>query len=211
MKIISKFKDYYDFAAGHDPDPRKVFVREKQLLEKNQKHNPDNTLLFELAWMIERNSSNREPYYMGAVLFCDILYQYICNPKTNSYYYRDGDIPEDIVGYFDTLYPNTKKLRQKFNKPFELLRNPSDYTKSRLNIPYPIVYSHINEGGEEEFVINGPLKDVKFGTLKTPQETFQELYNRIEFIEPETDSSPTNMDRFASKGFDKKTSFRNIK
>jgi hypothetical protein len=210
MKIISKFKDYYDFAAGYDPDPRKVFVREKQLLDKEQSY-WDEPMLYDLSWRLRHSSSRREQYYIGAVLFCDILYQYICNPKTNNYYYRDEDLPEDIIDYFDTLYPNDKKRRMKYNKPFELLNKPFDCSESKWKIPYPIVYSHFNEYGEEEYVINGPLMDVKFGTIKTPQETFQELYNWIEFIEPPTDSSPTNMDRFASKGFDKKTSFRNIK
>jgi hypothetical protein len=210
MKIISKFKDYYDFAAGYDPDPRKVFVREKQLLDKDPSY-WDEPLLYNLSWLIKRSSSRRETYYIGAVLFCDILYQYICNLKTKNYYYRDEDLPKDIVDYFDAIYPYKKQQRLKFNKPLELLDKPFDYSKAKQENPYPIIYSHINEKGEEEYVINGPLADVKFGTLKTPQETFQELYNWIEFIEPETDSSPTNMDRFASKGFDKKTSFRNIK
>lgn len=210
MKIISKFKDYYDFAAGHDPDPRKVFVRHKQLLDV-QDHYEYKTLFYSLQWALSFNSSRKGKYYIGAVVFCDVLYQYLFNPETNNYYYRDEDITEDVIAGFDALYPDAKRLRVKYNKPFELLKDPFDYSCTKWKNPYPILYSHINEKGEEEYVINGPLVDIKFGTLKTPQEAFQELYNWIEFVEPETDSSPTNMDRFTSKGFDKKTSFRNIK
>lgn len=210
MKIISKFKDYYDFAAGHDPDPRKVFVREKQLFDKDKIYE-FRSLFSSLQWLLSSNSSKEERYYIGVVLFCDTLYQYLYNPQTNNYYYRDEDLPDEVIDYYDNLRPHIKQHRLKYNKPFELLRRPVDLRKAKFEIPYPIMYSHINENGEEEYVINGPLTDVKFGTFKSPQETFQELYNWIEFIEPETDSSPTNMDRFASKGFDKKTSFRNIK
>lgn len=227
MKIISKFKDYYDFAVGYDTDPRKIFIRDTVILGKNVMIAQDKyKLLYTCARDLERvvyeinqYTTRRSHYYVGRVVFCNFIYPYLYDIKTKTYYYRFEEIPSKIVEVFDSnsrYYPRNEMYRyflmeERWSQKgyiYKKITNACNYNKLA---GAPVLYSWLNKTGEEEYVMNGCLEDVKFGAIKSPQEAFQELYNWIEFKEPESDSAPENMDRFASKGFDKKTSFRNIK
>lgn len=227
MKIICKFKDYYDFAVGYDTDPRKIYIREKTILGKNELIgvNKYKLLYFcdgnlqTVVYEMDRKNTRRGQYYVGCVYFCDIKYPYLFDQSRNTFYYQFEEIPLKIIAEFESLheYYWRDKLQEYFLFERRWSRKGYVYREISSACNYnklagsPVLYSWLNENGEEEFVMNGRLSDIKFAAFKSPQEAYQELYNWIEFKEPITDTAPENMDRFASKGFDKKTSFRNIK
>jgi hypothetical protein len=218
MKIVSSFKDYYDFAAGYDTDPRKVFVRQKQITNYNTfKEQSD-----EKGWVasiINQHTSLTQNYYKGLVIFCNNFYDYFYDANTNIYYTQYQSIPAAVVEDFNSYKNSYSKLKVFFFNSIDIEQHKrtawGDHRQVFENaskiIGAPILYTQINKDFTEEYIINGCLNDIKFGAIKLPHEAYQELYNWIEFKEPETDTSPENMSRFESKGFDKKTSFRKIK
>lgn len=232
MKIISNFKDYYDFVAGHDTDPRKVFVRNIKIFKHKD----------EEPFYAHKIILDRREWFQGAVLLCDKQYNYLFDMKNNIYYYTIADLPkvlqETILlknfrnrkGYaaegrknlfyknnIGWLLPDREKAflwyRGK-NFPMygevgsKLVEGMKNYnTKNKA----PIVYCRVRDGLFTEWVYNGSLNDIQFNKVMSPSEAFTEIYNWLPYQEPEVPSDPVDMVRFEGKGFDKKISFRNVK
>ncbi len=226
MKILSKFKDYYDFVAGRDTDPRKVYVRQLKIMATYAKDAPRLTSIRSCEWR-KANIG----FYLGEVWFCDVRYPYLNNLQTGVIYYDYFEIPEDwrmhLEGYKQTLRAEAINLSFHFDIVLkqEIIRKwkkngwKGEFSKywrfgkdkeTMLNTKWnsPIIFTWIREGMHEELVINGPLEWVDFTKVKSPTATYQELYNWIPYNEPAMPSDPTDMSRFENKGFDKKTSFR---
>lgn len=229
MKIISKFKDYYDFIAGYDTDPRKVFVREMLFPGfsfKHEKYSFSHRIFDVLKHYQELKQKNTTLYYpptiffLGAVMFCDEIYPYIYNLATKEYIYDYEKIPLNILEHFKEeikkhFYIVDKETRK--NNRWKWLYGERDtiekINKMKLNTSFgaPIVFTRLKDDLHPEYVINGNLSEISFGQAKSPQDAFTELYNWIPYNEPEMPSSPDDMQRFTGQGFDKKTSFRNVK
>jgi hypothetical protein len=229
MKIISKFKDYYDFAAGFDTDPRKIYVR------KPVQNNYDNGKEFPRipSFLVEDKtkklisiSNNSRIYFIGGVWFCDKYYPYLYSFKDDKYYYTLENIPPVDVELFNKhkeyVYSENSRLDRHFNvwefnpkKEYARYRFNSfridheEYLNSKMNTLFgsPVIFSQ--PPGIK--IKDGLLQDVKFGQIKTSQQAYMELYNWIPYIEPDMPSDPTDMQRFEGKGHDKKTSFRKPK
>ena len=67
-------------------------------------------------------------------------------------------------------------------------------------------YPHYNE----EINYNPILYNTNIQSVLPAEEIFLKITDFLSYKEPETDTNPTNMARFESKGFDKKTSFRKM-
>lgn len=210
MKILSRFKDYYDFAAGYDTDPRKVYNRVPIVVDTNVYYH-DDPLRYEILSNFRHGTAKRGKYYLGLVLFCNNYYNYLYDTETRKYYYRDEDIPLQVRKEYNSLSPYFNPKIHHGIERYKIIENHKIDPELKKWPGAPVIYSHLKEDGNQEVLLNGRLEDIKFGIVKPPQEAYQELYNWIEFKEPETDNEPNNMNRFESKGFDKKTSFRNIK
>lgn len=222
MKIISKFKDYYDHVAGYDPDPRKIYVREIDTLDEDEKRKikklldlPSNNLVY------YRGKKNRNVdsclYRQGSLYLCDRLYRvveevdsedtgvydkaYICK-----YHYSLNTLPKDFGEEYTTNTYSLKKMDWgKFFTPGN--------TKINSIVGSPIVY-HGKDNSLVWFslVKNCKLAGLGFGQVMTPQEAFTEIYNWLPFVEPDLPmGGPDDMIRWEQHGFDKKTSFRNVK
>lgn len=233
MKIIAKSeqKDYYDFVAGHDADPRKVYNRKTEYVYSPLARDLRKIDIYYHLLSQHENKNYFDPkIFEGGVWFCDKFYKYWHHVASDRYFYRFDDISKEIAEmyayrlskrYRNKNYPKGEKwgnlILDYFNpdKSWQW-RHQADYESKPLNRQYgqPVVYSRLMEHNTNlvpTVVINGLLKDVSFSAIKTPQEAFTELYNWIPYIEPEMPSDPADMNRFENKGFDKKTSFRNIK
>lgn len=227
MKIISpRFKDYYDFIAGYDEDPRKVYVRNVEQHRIGDFCNSKNIALhIPQDIVIKKNGiaygSDRKLLF-GAVAFCNQWMPFVTDDLKNVYYYTFESVPEDII---NKLF---KKVQEKWWHSSGLdivkrhfgIKNKHEYSstvaniskdkdiRSRLNrlVKSPIII--INKG---MVIISGRLEDIHFAKFKTAQEVFTDIYNWIEYPEPKMPDGVHDMQRFEGKGFDKKSSFRNIK
>lgn len=211
MKIISKFKDFYDFVAGYDTDPRKVFVRKMEFLGCGDVPAlKGNTL--------KAGQYEADLYFLGEVWFCDQHIPYFKDISTGLFYYDYNEIPDTIRYDVNNLFMDRHWHHRVDNGPgleihFGVERSKRKWGHEdapvRINTKHkqPIFFSHYADYGKG-VVVNGRLADIRFSQFKSPQDTFTELYNWIPFIEPDMPSDPTDMSRFENKGFDKKTSFR---
>lgn len=216
MKIISDFKDYYDYIAGYDTDPRKVYVRrreefypyDKVLQERVGEDNVkllrrlSNTNIYLTPKKGHVRRFTSDIYKHGALLFCNKLYRYIKEIKNTeiiTYHWNDSVITEEFRRYYvnNSFFPKIS---------WDGYFDPLEYN---INTATNIPIIHCNG---REIVINECLKSIDFSKLKSPQEVFTEIYNFIPYVEPELPmGGPEDMIRWEQKGFDKKTSFRNVK
>lgn len=213
MKIISKQKDYYDFVVGHDSDPRKVYVRKEEELEKCE----------DISYGLYDDR-----FFLGEVWFCDILYPYMLDSKTGRFWYDYYKIPEDVREFINQReasrnscgYYRSGNVERHFDIELHKFNKRRKYwysthfrdIKVKLNTKYgaPVVFSCYRIGALREMLIvkNGLLAEVKFSQVLSPQEAYTTLYNWIPYYEPKMPDDPTDMNRFENKGFSKKTSFR---
>lgn len=227
MKIISKFKDYYDYVAGYDTDPRKVFVRNMQIITHGMDESHPSLLEVQLR-KNQYSSANEMLYFIGQIWFCDQNIIYLRDIVENKFYFDYTSIPTETIQKVDEiLYKLTKRFKYShvatlhayFNhKEGDWKTGLESHERKCLEAKdmnkihgQPIYFSQYTEERYNEQIINGRLADIRFSEFKSPQDTFTELYNWIPFIEPEMPSDPTDMGRFENKGFDKKISFRNVK
>ena len=106
MRIISKFKDYYDSALAFGQDKTVVFVRDNQYLDPKR---PENKILETVLpkFNINTKTKNNTQIAFGPVLvvFCGKLYRGVmCNRKTK---------PEPIKGLVYQLDENETKVFYK--------------------------------------------------------------------------------------------------
>jgi hypothetical protein len=230
MRIITKHKDYYDFIAGYDTDPRKIYLRRNLINPKEwQRSDKDYIQCEELRFDMVHSTLK---LFLGEVWFCDRNYRYVHNLITNEFYWEYDKIPEYIIN----LYCKKRNLglRNRWNKdedheenglmnyfgiyvrgegwgnnPTKLREKFENLYQAKLNTKYkePIIITRYREY-MGEVVFGGVLKDIQFNLIKPPQEAFTELYNWIPYFEPEMPNDPMDTQRFEGKGFDKKTSFR---
>lgn len=219
MRIMSKKKDYYDFVAGHDTDPRKVFIRDD---------------ITEPIWAVgNKNGSFRtvydsthyyegdKPIFIGCVWFCDKFYSYLL--FQGAYYYGYNSVPQDILFEVNQIINNyrrtkyfyrRKKVEDYLKEHMEPWKSKwSDREREDFNKPLnrifgqPIIFSLYKER-TVQLSVNGILKEIDFSKVKSPAAAFTDIYNWIPYTEPAVPSDPTDMIRYEGKGFDKKTSFR---
>jgi hypothetical protein len=109
----------------------------------------------------------------------------------------------------EELLKDKKVFKYDFNKRNLLEQfTPKDTNINKL-LNCPVVLR--NPAGE---IINNPrLTDIHFQSFMTATDCYQTIYNWLSANLPEVKipNSPDDMHRYQAKGFDKKTSFRNIK
>lgn len=214
MKIISSFKDYYDFIAGYDTDPRKVFIRKMGHYGSGQEPQLRQVVL-------NRGPSAPNLYFLGEVWFCDQNIPYLKDLVSGLFYYDYDQIPGKLIQDADSLSKEIRYYRRQEITPplsmhfgrYKLKYRWRQHKDPPVNVntkfKCPILFSEY-EGFGSRNVANGKLGDIRFSEFKSPQDAFTELYNWIPYLEPAMPSDPTDMSRFENKGFDKKTSFRNL-
>lgn len=220
MKIISKFKDYYDGVASYGIDKSKIFIRNTELIDHD----------FSKDFRYKYNSK------FDIIGFCGKLYPFISYIPFNQDCFNDmlsnRDIKKrvlynDIIKYdlieekkedylYNTNYFYKKKKREKKNIN-KLINFINDYTNNKelldLFIKYktPIFwYGFSSRNGN--ILINPPLKKLGFQTMIDPVTAFQqiEMFLGNELATEYQGNVPVGNDEVVgnSKGFDR-YSFRN--
>lgn len=186
MKLITNFKDYYDFLIG------KYGIDEKCVYERTNKYNPN----FKL-----------EPleYKAFRIHFCNTTYfgHYY---RGKFYYGKDAEnhIPKFIgnADIFGKIYRGQTHdpLTWDGKKQYEYSYN------EKLNCPIVLNGSH-NYRQEFTGQLNVKLSDFGFGKVIEPEEAFIKISNFI-MREKEIPDNQSNKEKIVSHGFDLKTSFR---
>lgn len=207
MRIISKFRDYYDGLASHDKNDD-LYIRKYDVIKSG----------------INRHHKYDEWYWTHNILiFCNNVYRiytYQCNQTLHDvmYFYN----LDDIDAYYDTQDDNIVKRYNSNNKysnytrkwwkeqfSNERYRSLSDtYGKDCLKYNSPIVIHHDNHS----ITINDRLADWKFYKVKDIYQTYQEIAMWIANNAAKEKPIPTISDKIMAeiKGFDK-YSFRKDK
>lgn len=239
MKIISKFKDYYDFVAGVDTDSIIIYPRQFQKIIEAEEYNiiqskqPHEITKFfkcekkintKLFFNVHKLNSSMDynhgfvPRELGEFIFlsfCGKDYNIFKTIK-NEYIYTLEEFIEKVDPKkelrFVKDYGKTWGYYEKHKNEFFI---PS-ITKNNdlLNCPIVISYEHvIYPTPFHGQYVNQRLMDIQFNKVLNPRECYQHLYNWISEHKPEVSipNSPDDMARYEAKGFDKKTSFRNTK
>lgn len=206
LKIISKFKDYYDYGSSFGIDETKIFHRKTFEFEisKAQRN--------KLSFLRRSYSYLRGDFRLIVLGFCGnyyfgirnnekiwwgedkILNHYIVEKRNNNFDWEFEkfnliDTNSWISGYRKRNLDELKSNLQKINF-FDKIDDPYFYL-DRKNC-----------------IVNPSLKELKFQSLKDSVQAFQEIEMFISFEKQV--NIPTGSDDVIrdSKGFDKKYSFR---
>lgn len=214
MKIISNFKDYYDYVGGNDPDSKKVYVRKtvewKNGGEFQRKDLPEEMTHDRRIFVVPKSrrgtSVPSDIYGMGYLYFCDRTIPVIVErvSGTDTYHYSLKGLPPDFVHTYELrrfIWGRGRKgsWEDFFSKIVEVKLNKLSGC--------PVIWYY------QGIVLNPRLSDISFNHYLSPTQCFTEIYNWLPY-EGEVElpmGGPDDMIRWEQKGFDKKTSFRNVK
>jgi hypothetical protein len=230
MRILSPFKDFYDFVVV-EPDNKKMYIRETKDVvysEEEHKKSPERTILSPLSYDKIDNMRNYgfhpfEKGYVGILVFCDRLRSFLV--YDNLIYWHYEDVPEEIIKKLQKIaksrwYSFDDESYDKYNWNRDPLKDILRYkkidwiidrhTKEPLKTKLNKIFDTpvLKYCGVRNITLNPKLNELGFNKAITPTEAYQDIYNWIPYNEPEVPKSPDDMSRYEAKGFDKKTSFR---
>jgi hypothetical protein len=204
MKIISKYKDYYDYLVGIYGVDEKI-VLDRTEFEIANFYSPT-IITFYIAGKCVDGYWDGKMFYFGEDLkqFCKDQQKDTKNyPKWKLRWMNFGKDPNSVVVYNDswgrkqrTAYPDLRVDETKTNEK----HNCAIMCTSSINI------STASSG----FFRYPKLEDLGIITILPPHEIYMML---SEWLAPKDKTVDTlsNLEKIVAAGFDKKTSFRNIK
>lgn len=206
MKIISKFKDYYDYLNGiYGIDEKIIYQRTCKTIERK-----NNT--FKMVKEGQVYSPNFIKYDIKDRAITFILY--ICREKYNGIYLNGSY-------FFQPLEPAEYEYIKQHANNFNHLRI------SRKDAPH-FSYSHerlfktdanynnifdcpvILHDLLDSFVLNVKLSDFGIPAIIPANEIYQKIYDFL-IREPDIEDVRSDMEKLEGHGFDKKKSFRHRK
>lgn len=187
MKIISKFKDYYDYLSGiYGQDEKLVYYRNGEPKTESSfyytHHSDDRLIEFNICNKLYFGLYTKE---LGWVTDTEFIFNYIVNDAYLRKWYH-GNLSIKLKLWLD--YSHNSHFKQgmeavnKVDSPIYCKNIGSDFNLSQTFIPKLI-----------------PATDLYLSI--------------VDFISPKDTiikTNPTDMNLFESKGFDKKTSFRKV-
>jgi len=188
MKIISKYKDYYDYLQGvYGVDNYKVYTRSNIIMEKD----------FELKFDLEdKKKTNQHFFYSFAI--------------NNKFYV--------IVKTLKGIFPISKKLLEDLGYSEWSIKNVLDYsniTNANKLLQKPILVSNgIASNIKDWEADKDPLmKSFSFHKILSAQELYIEVETFLGWVKdnPPIPNNQTNKEKIISNGFDLKQSFRHRK
>lgn len=203
MKILSKHKDYWHYLTGvYGEDPKIVY-------------NMTNS-----CGIIESDTKG----YILELHICD--YKYLGVYFEGKYHWDIPTLTDFTFNRNDVIYSNywtiadylvadeklygrwwydEKKLKTSLIKS---PGRPSTFNKEH-NVP---ILKVLRNGRDEpyDFKLNPVLVKTNIISIISPEEMFLKVTDWLAYQEPELKLDPKDLNRFESKGFDKKTSFRKM-
>ncbi len=212
MKLISPYKDYYDFLQGIYGIDEKIVYERICYASINSKGEWLKTGLYKPYYL-----SAGSKYESALLAICGTLYRvYIINRE---FYF--GLNFQDLQ---EGKYLNIKRLLsqedwQRFTGDLASNRKPYDYSKDELHLT-PTDFNENNDcpvlllgrrGRDHEVEAkNVRLSDFGFNQIMLPHDIYITISNFLSREKPIIDTR-TDVQKIVGAGFDKKTSFRNVK
>jgi hypothetical protein len=209
MKIVSKFKDYYDAMRSQDLDKEPFYLRETKTFELAKM---DDAQRFEADRLMAAMMPRITGIERGVIGFCGRLFplyivgSHVCFHQAALVAATDEGVFVDDWGYpvhgvaraIEDLGPEWGYMRQRIDDaPFIAFRAPVLWRRDR------------------ELVANPILKALQFQTQVDVYSAWQELSmflgNNMVSASTVPPRPISDAERAETKGFDKKTSFRNQK
>jgi hypothetical protein len=215
MKLISNFKDYYDYLIGskYGIDPKCVYERVMKPVWKSG--------VKEFGYRFEQ--------YRVAV--AGDLYDYF---YFDGEYYKKGDdlshLPDSIEhkpygpNHYMTDTVDLKQIKMQYSPPkrdyshfsrqaIEMLKERDEEAKKKMKTindkeECPVLLI-LPRTYNDQGVKNPKLSDIGFGKILGPEEVFLKIYNWL-MREPVIENKQTDKEKIQSHGFDLKTSFRKM-
>lgn len=192
MKIISNFKDYYDFLQGkYGIDTKVVYER---VMETKNVNSWVKTGIYRPSYL------DLDGYYFYKIAFCGTLYCIWCNNKK-------AYIGEEVKRLNSSSV--SAEYRANFATDKIELQKHGKETNINAKLNCPVVLASTSWYDEENGTKNIKLADYQFGRIVPPEEAYLKI---IDFLtkEPVIKDTRTDVEKVLSHGFDKKTSFRNM-
>lgn len=226
MRIISKFRDYYDNASGYGIDLECIFLRESKKIEyktNNGSQLYNNYPRFSSLSHIRGHSGvlyEAQPMVLGycgkMIPFIKVSYltNYSFQGKTEtSFFYNKLDFMNFMnkngfnmkgmvfygIRFNDFGLRGEKSIERFFNHKF----NDLDFVFSEYNVPYFIYH---NEHGVIKMETNPKLMDIQFQSQKDSVNCFQEIFMYISGVLGSKEKEIKNIsdkDKIQQHGFDK--------
>lgn len=231
MRIISNFKDYYDWVV-FETDNRKIYNRTTQEVMFRRDHYKSlskNEIFFDIDFH-SMPINEYIIYQTHTMSGMHLILLHVCN---NIYVGFDNSFHKNYNGYdfpaweFSKIHADDVKTLERDKKKHPWYYERSMWNKRRWDgktlgllmdgnktNPQPM-QSKVNKifncpivlQKQNRFTINPSLSDLGF-KLVAPERMYQDIYNFIEYKEPIMPNNPNDMARYEAKGFDKKSSFR---
>ncbi len=211
MKIVSNYKDYYDFLQGIYGIDEKI-VYERVCGTKNTKGDIVKSGVYK-PHHIEIKDSPEIKFYILAI--CGIIY-YVAVFE-NRFYFGDNA----LLIKFKSLDAEMDKKNMAVVKSMFNLRNPeagevveNHLSKTNINekenCPVILVKrDRWNIDNYDIIVFNPKLSDFGIGQVISPEAIYVMISNFLSREKTIVDNR-TNIEKIITHGFDKKTSFRNM-
>lgn len=208
MRIISGFKDYYDYIANQNVDNKIIYNRQCQAYDTVDKNGRQT---YQLSGPHDPNVAHEltfpgKYYDTDRVHFCGIQHPFVA---------KDGRFVYDPTEIYSLLAAEMRRKRERsfafsnLRWTFERHHRPLPSSlNTELNAPVVLQY-WFND--RLIYLTNISLKAIDFVQLFAPEQAFMMIYNFLAPKEIEPDRDPDNLARYEAKGFDKKVSFRKRK
>lgn len=215
MKIISKFKDYYDYLSGvWGEDPLLTYVRKSEYTPIYDCNDCTKVKIYIGGMLVEALLYKGVFYYGENIeVFTSELPWYITMGKSsfNSSRLEYGNVTLDKDS---VVFIARNTLRDGQIDPYRdmfILRKPivdTQKVNERENCPV-VLEIH------KKFYKNPILKELKLNSFISPEQTYRLISDWLSLQRTKAEDRPdirTNVQKVESHGFDNKTSFRpNIK
>ena len=198
MRILSKFKDYYDYVQGYGADPNLVYDRKTFTIKTDKRFN--NCIRFNYF-----GKNKRKYYFYNELLyFCGNFY----------HYFHVLDLYFEDVGlfYLDDLEEIfSLELNKQEVKYFSNFKN-NNYTYKTDEIPDNIPVALITQDfGKKIIVCNPKLEDFKFYKFFSPELCYQTIAQFLYSVKESKakyegeimSDNVSDKDMLVAKGFDK--------
>lgn len=205
MKILSKYKDYYDYLSGiWGEDPKLILDRREFKHPEFFSHHPELIQLYICGKLIE-GFWDGEEFYFGESL---TKFGKIEKPR-RWFFSRSEHEKGDYVSFeFEGTFPLSKKERYEI-----LVEIVDDFKNHNIKENCPIIM--VNRYSKKDFYKFPILSKMNVSSILKPEVIYQMLVDWYSERNNEAEKRPdnqTDLQKLISKGFDKKESFRpNIK
>ncbi len=206
--VNSKYKDYYDSVAySKGIDKSIVYNRELQEIKLNWLKNfPSH----DITWINSGNKTSVSTFIFG---FCGKLYS-LCVKKTKETNKIEIIYDLDSIINLDEFKNNNFYRKNEFEYYTQML-NSKKVSELFFEFKTPSFLIGAQQYHNKfNLIINPNLKDLEFYRIMDAYTTFQEIEMFISGVigtETKKVIEITDKDKIIGKGFDYKTSFRNIK